>query len=289
MSYFTRGRMHIMPVDFGPGGTPRETEDCSRFIYVQPTGTKVTSHKVAYETDAKFLEGLLPDSRFKLLDPCVILSFNQLRDIAWLGGNGYDLIQIEIPVFFDGSNEKIKGTFMPVVWENHADPILTGREQLGWNKIYADMETPIEKEGSIKGSASSWGFKFLEIRLDLNVDAPFADEFNGLIKNPENMGMMHHKYIPKTGGEFDQADVDYITLSPAKWLAPDDYDETKVIASKTRLCYGEIEWFRPEWKQMPTQAHIIKILHDMKIKRFLGACKTELHAVNDRKDQVIVE
>lgn len=287
MSYFEKGRMHIMPVVFGPGGTPRETEDGSRYIYKQQEGTTVISHKIVYETEAALLEKLLPD-KFRLTEPYVILSFNELRNIGWLAGNGYDLIQIEIPCCFDGENGKVEGTLMPVVWENHADPILTGREQLGWNKIFADMKKNMNEDGIVKVTASSWGFQFLEIILDPNKGIQSPDEFKAVISNPNRQGMLHYKYMPRTGGNFDVADVEYITLSPAKWNPPEDYDGTKIPKPISNTCFGELKWHRSEWKQMPTQYHIVQKLHDLSIKRFIGASITKFHAPNDRKDQIII-
>ena len=287
MSYYEKGKMHIMPIVFGPGGTPRETNKGSRFIYEQPEGTKIFSHKIVYETNAKMLEKLLPDN-FSLTHPYIILSFNQLRDIGWLAGNGYDLIQVEIPVCFNGNDGKVNGTFMPVVWENHADPILTGREQLGWSKIYADMKTPEENKGIITASASSWGFTFLDVSLDTNREAQNPDEFELVTSNPDNQGMMHLKYFPKTGDDFAEADVNYVTLSPAKWDAPVDFDNTLVPKPSKKVCWGEASWHRPEWEQMPTQSHIIQKLYDLEVIRFVGGCKTEFNAPNDRRNQRII-
>lgn len=280
--------MHIMPIVFGPGGTPRETKEGGRFIYEQPTGTIVYSHKIVYETNASKLEKLLPN-HFSLINPYIILSFNQLRNVAWLAGNGYDLIQVEIPACFNGDDDNVNGTFVPVVWENHADPILTGREQLGWSKIYADMDTPKEHGGIIRGSASSWGFKFLDVKLDLNRQAQDPNEFEQIVTNSNSQGMMHLKYFPKTGGDFDQTDVEYVTLSPAKWAAPDGFDMSSIPLPEKTLCWGEASWYYPEWEQMPTQAHIVQKLYDLEIKRFVGGCKTILHAVNDRRDQRILK
>jgi len=288
MSYFEQGRMHIMPVVFGPGGTPRETEDGSRYIYKNPKGTTINSYKVVYEVDAAELEKILPKP-FALLEPCIILSFNQLRNIGWLAGKGYDLIQIEIPAVFNGHDNKVNGTFVPVVWENHADPILTGREQLGWSKIYADMDTPTVNGSIVRGSAYSWGFKFLDLELDLNARPPQPEEFNKVLNSKDKEGMMHYKYMPRTGDNFDIADVEYITLSPAKWHAPSDINMDLIPKTETRVCNGKVIWFRPEWEQMPTQYHIVQKLYDLKVKRYLGACHTVLHSLNDRKDQRIIK
>ena len=69
MSYYEKGKMHIMPIVFGPGGTPRETNKGSRFIYEQPAGTKIFSHKIVYETNVEriFLSDFVQTSEYALL------------------------------------------------------------------------------------------------------------------------------------------------------------------------------------------------------------------------------
>ena len=288
MDYFKKDGMRIMPVMFGPGGTPRETADGNRYVYKNSKGTTINSYKIIYEVDAITLKKMLPKF-FTLSQPYIILSFNQLRNIGWLAGNGYDLIQIEIPAVFNGCNGEISGTFVPVVWENHADPILTGREQLGWNKIYADMNTPTVNGGIVRGSAYSWGFKFFELELNLNQQPPNPEEFMRVINSKENKGMMHLKYMPRTGGNFDIADIEYITLSPKVWDAPKDVNLDMIPKAETHVCSGKVTWYRAVWNQMPTQFHIVQKLYDLNVKRYIGACNTISHSLNDRKDQRIIK
>lgn len=56
-----------------------------------------------------------------------------------LAGHGYNVTTFNVPVTYCGTNDEIKGQYQLAIWENHADPIICGREQLGYSKIYADI------------------------------------------------------------------------------------------------------------------------------------------------------
>ena len=50
-----------------------------------------------------------------------------------------------------------------MLWENLADPIMTGREELGFAKIYAEMPPPVMIGGNYSAVATWQGFRFFEI------------------------------------------------------------------------------------------------------------------------------
>ena len=53
-----------------------------------------------------------------------------------LAGHGYNLTGVSVPTRFHGEKGVVEGNLLLVMWENHADPIITGREQLGYSKIF---------------------------------------------------------------------------------------------------------------------------------------------------------
>ena len=61
--------------------------------------------------------------------------------------------------------------FRSVMFENHADPIVAGRDGIGYSKIYADMPKFGHYEGKCTARAYSWDFKFMDLQLDLNGEA----------------------------------------------------------------------------------------------------------------------
>jgi hypothetical protein len=60
--------------------------------------------------------------------------------IDWLAGRGYTMIQLWWPAAYDGRRDQVMGRFLAGIWENLADPIITGRGEIGQPKLFA--ETP---------------------------------------------------------------------------------------------------------------------------------------------------
>jgi hypothetical protein len=53
-----------------------------------------------------------------------------MAGIDWLAGRGYTIIDVWLPVMFEGQRDQAVGRFLTVMWENLADPIITGRTSL---------------------------------------------------------------------------------------------------------------------------------------------------------------
>ena len=77
-----------------------------------------------------------------------------MTEIEWLAGRGYNTLGVTFPVVFQGKRDRAIGPFLLVLWENLADPILTGREQLGYSKIYCELRDPLVCRGATHVSAS---------------------------------------------------------------------------------------------------------------------------------------
>lgn len=101
------------------------------------------------------------------------------------------------------SKGKLTGTFTPVLWENLSDPIMTGREELGFSKIYAEMPPPVIIGNNYSAIATWQGFRFAEVSE--------TDLEEALAQLPPASGSFHYKFIPRTGarGEADAAYLQY--------------------------------------------------------------------------------
>ena len=108
------------------------------------------------------------------------------------------------------ARKRLAGYFVPVLWESMADPILTGREELGWPKIFADIPAPVHEAGRWRASASWEGFTFLDIA---------AGDFVAGAECPA-APMMFHKYVPRTG-EWGEAEIDYFTVTAPEGPKPE--------------------------------------------------------------------
>lgn len=265
---FEKGKVYEMPVFFGPAPVPKSLNAEGKSVLYQPADVEAVS--VMFETDAGKLEALLPDG-FALNAPVLSVAVCEFAYIGWLGGHTYTLINISTPVHFDGARDRLDGDLILTMFENHADPIVGGRDQLGYSKIYADIPRYLKNNGVIKASASSWGFKFMDLAIDLNKPAEAPEKMKELAA--KGQGKFNYKYISacrELSGEADVPDACYPTFNPKAWTKPNDYPYA-IKTPETQFCSGSIKFRFPEPDDMPTYWHILQFLSELEIKRYLGA------------------
>lgn len=214
-------------------------------------------------TDAKALAELLPLNCMLDGDPVLTMNFLYMKNIGWLAGRGYALISAGFRIAYESPSQGLlKGNFLPVIWENLADPILTGREELGWAKLYAQIPEPLILGEDYRGSAGWDGFRFLDFEI-----AGCRDEAPAPGKP---VASFHHKYVPRTGA-LNQADVDYLEYAPAGQFATGYGGMTveRHLAGK-----GVFAFRRASWEDVPFQYPIINALADLPLLEPRGASVT---------------
>src|SRR5579883_2609363 len=133
------GVRYRMPVVFGPAPGPRQKADGTPWK-PEETGTMSCQWlAVSYLTRAAQLERLLPPGFALRGDPVLTVSLSFFDKLYWLAGRGYGIVIVDFPVTYNGRSEVIEGTFCPVLWEGIPDAILTGREELGFPKLFGDI------------------------------------------------------------------------------------------------------------------------------------------------------
>jgi len=143
-----------MPIYFGPAPGPRQ--DLSKCLDER----KTVRYKIIIPCD-NTITHILPCS-LKLLRNEICISVFFMYNIKWLKHHGYNMITVTVPVEFLGKEDVIYSNFLLCCWENNADPIITGREELGWCKLYADIYYATSKSHAYI-TAISENFKFIEI------------------------------------------------------------------------------------------------------------------------------
>ena len=232
-----------------------ETNKCYRMppyfggVAYQPMETcyhDVVNMTFTYATDGDSLSQYVPES-FELLRPELSINFCQSREVEWMAGSCYNLIDVSVPVRFNGKRDHVEGVFSLVVWENKTTPILTGREETGVSKIYADIEDLHILRDQRFATASFEGNSFL--RLEMTVTSPMDDaQMTPLRKMPVNA--LHWRYIPKVGGP--GADLSQPILFPQR-----------IEAEQGWKGHGAVQWTLLRYEQNPMQAHIIKALAEL--------------------------
>ncbi len=213
---FQPGKMYRMPTHFGPRTGPRQGADGRSFE--NKDTPKTTTIAVSFLTNADQLEALLPECFQLAGEPVVTVEASYMTEIEWLAGRGYNILGVSFPATFHGEQDHVTGSFLTVLWENLTDPIITGREELGFSKIYCELPEPVVFRGETHVIASWLGFKFLDLKVN-NLRQQSAGEIERLAQAQTGDGILHYKYMPRTG-EWGAADVAHATLTPAATPQP---------------------------------------------------------------------
>jgi hypothetical protein len=229
-------------------------------------------------SDRRQLEAHLPECFRVGAEPIVTVYASYMTEIEWLAGRGYNVLGVQFPAIYEGKKDHVSGSFLAVLWENLTDPIITGREELGYAKIYCELPQPAVFQGGWHCTASWLGFLFLDLRVE-NVTQQSPPEIEALGQEPAGDGVLHYKYMPRTG-EWGTADLAYATLTPA--------GSSHRTVKERWVGEGSVQFHRAAWKDMPTQFNIVNALSDLEIKEYRGATVTRTTGGSDLSGQRIL-
>lgn len=186
------------------------------------------------------IQALLPDG-YKVLPSSgttagygnVLFEVMELRNLPWLAGRGYNTwgvyasdVECERGRPAETGGRLHRGSYMLVLFESFTDPITTGREELGFAKLWAELpDSLVEAHESTQGkrykrthTASWFGYEFM--RLELSglkehdpATAPALTRKSDIFTHPAQHGILHHRYVPAVG-EPGKADASYATFNP---------------------------------------------------------------------------
>lgn len=269
---FKAGVRYRMPVVFGPAPGPRQKPDGTPWK-PEETGTMNAQWMtVRYRTDRAKLESILPPGFTLRGEPIVAVSLSFFRNLYWLAGRGYGIVNVDLPVVYTGKHETISGSFVPVMWEGIPDAILTGREELGFPKLFADIpELRIDRQTGTAGGEASWfGHKFFELELN------GLTETTGDNKLPGSGGAnMWYKYMPRTSvGGKEGKDIAYVTTSQPAPGAVGDESPIKFSNANFKKWIGKgggVTWNRATFEQLPTSFHVVNGMADLDILEYVSA------------------
>ena len=183
------------------------------------------------------------------------------------------MIIVSWPAAFAGRQDKANGSFLAVMWENLADPIITGRGEVGHPKLYAEIDAPRSWDGSQICTAGWMGFRFLEMSVSELRDEPSPQAA------PASDGVMMLKYVPKTGA-WGEAELQQVTLSPAA-------DPDKTI-ERRQVGVAELRFHAATWSDLPTLYHVVNALADLPVIEMRGGAVTRSRGGKTYRDQRIL-
>lgn len=281
MAYqFEPDRMYRMPTHFGPATGPRRGPNGEHFACID--NPKTTAIAVSFLTNAAQLTPLLPPGFALGAEPVVTVTASYITEIEWLAGRGYNTLGVSFPAVFTGQVDHVTGNFLTVLWENLTDPIITGREELGFAKIYCELPEPVVLHGATHCMASWLGFKFMDLTVD-KLTPVSTHEIKEITSPAPNDGILHYKYMPRTppfSGEWGRADAVYPVLTPAA-------NPNRVIQEMWRGT-GTVDFHQARWEDLPTQYMIVNTLHAWEILEYRGATITKTVGGKDLRDQRIL-
>lgn len=275
MSYvFIPENRYRMPTHFGPSLGPRQGVGGRRYSNTETP--RALSAQARFEVDKQYIEKLMPPG-FKVREPYSLsITFEYITDVEWLAGRGYNTFGVSTPATYTGEKEVIHGNLLLILWENMADPIVTGREELGYAKMFCDIHPPKSIENNLVCRASWDGWEFA--CLEINKLKPILSQ--NLPAQPPSEGTLHYKYIPKTGVAGD-SDASYAVLTPPEW-------PNMKCESPRQAASAVIKFHNSTWEQLPTLVNIVNTFAAIEYGPLMSATVMELKGGKDLSDQRIV-
>ncbi|WP_293857205.1 acetoacetate decarboxylase family protein [Sphingomonas sp. SCN 67-18] len=273
MSYaFIPGMRYRMPTHFGPMPGPRQGPAGQRYECRDDPRQRIVH--AAFAAPADRLARFMPPG-FSVARGELHVTFCYMTEIAWLAGRGYNTFGVTIPATYAGADRPVQGDLMLILWENMADPIISGREELGFSKLYCDLPPPMETPGHVVCRASWDGFGFAALRLE-----GLGDPGEPPPPAAPSEGLLHYKYVPRTGAP-GVSDAEYAVLTPAGG------GHFRVEESRTAAT-ANLDWRRARWEELPTLCHIVDALADIPLGPCLHASVSTTRGAKDLSDQHIL-
>lgn len=260
-----------MPLSFGPMPGPRQS---ALGLPHEGRQSTFTTASIKIRTSKTLLQNLLPTSAFKFLSPATnafaTFSVTTLDNMAWLGGKGYSHFGLYIHgiEYTSPSGETARGTYLPILFENLADPILSGREELGMPKLWCELDVQKKDEKAALYMGAGWlGEQFCALGISkLEVtEAPST----GATEVPDE-GLMWYKYIPKSGvlgdGSKRGMDAEYAMFLP-------NAEEAKVEKQVEKMWKGtgKISFDKLDARKLPTLYHVVERLAEIPVYEVVEA------------------
>jgi len=176
---------------------------------------------------------------------------------------------------FKGARDQAVGRFLAVMWENLADPIITGRGEIGQPKLYAEIPELRRVDGVYHCQASWMGFRFLDLRVTELVE-PIGETG----PSPQMDGTLMLKYVPRTGA-WGEADICEVSFTPA--LTPD------LTTESTKAAEGNVRFHHAKWRELPTMYHVVNALSDLPILSSRSASIAMTRGGKSNLDQQILK
>ncbi|KAF9895078.1 hypothetical protein FE257_004707 [Aspergillus nanangensis] len=270
------------PVVFGPMPGPRQ--DCEGLDRAgKSLRSTFQTASIRFKTSRTLLQNLLPNESYSFSGPSTVAyaSFSQtkLDNMDWLAGGGYRHLglYIEGVQYKKANGEIVKGTYMPILFESLADPIVSGREELGMPKLYSAIDA-CERSQSYHLETSWEGAVWGRFHWEGLEEVDPGTEQGSMTGEPSD-GILVYRSLPQVGrDQKGLAEAEYPVVVPFA-------EESKVVPSKvTRVRRAKKASFKVsglDWESLPTLHHVIERLAEIPVDEIVSAKVVEGEGVPD--------
>ncbi|KAB8251155.1 hypothetical protein BDV35DRAFT_399966 [Aspergillus flavus] len=270
------------PTVFGPMPGPRQ-DFWGRSRAAASTKAKFCTASIRFKTSRTLLKNLLPSSSYSFtgMGSVAYATFSQttLDGLDWLAGGGYNHFGLYIHgVQYKSADGQItEGSYLPVLFEDLADPILSGREELGFPKVFSSIDVN-RRRHSYHVTASWRGGVWGRLNLTgLEEKSEEETQTNGSTKTPPNL--LLHRYMPSVG-------KDRKGTPEAEYpVVVDSAEDLTVVPSRItrelRATDARLEIDGLDWNQLPTLHHIVSRLAEVPVYQVIEAKVVEGEGVAD--------
>lgn len=283
-----------LPLGYGPMPGPRQTVEGIAHEGWDQVAVKMAT--VTFKAPKSQLSGFLPHPCFHIDGPNDDLAtasviFTELRNLPWLAGRGYNHCGLYIhDVVCQGADEMVQGKYLSVLFEDRADPIISGREELGYAKVFASVDVlddtdkttnefaaRIGWEGAVFGNIKLQGLSEVTRSGSANNNQE-EDISSASCSSSAPEGVLHYKYIPRTGCP-GEADAAYPTYTPAA-LESDSVEEKVLVAARASLSFRALGF-----AELPTLHHVAAKLAEIDIREIVDGRVVFSKGATDLRNQ----
>ena len=230
--------------------------------------TKCQTATITFKTSATLLRNLFPNEAymFKTRDTVAYASLRvqTFENVPWLGGHSYHSFGLYVHnvLYKENDGSTVEGTYMPVMFQDDVESIMSDRQDLGLPKLYCSIETQRDKDNMViklGWRGTTWG------RLELT----------SLIDGKQTKGdvfradqLLIHKYVPSKirQGQM-KPDADYAVLLDTGFSHSNDSIEHREVSQGNSSFHFDAH----DWKQLPTLHHVVSHLAELPVFDVVGA------------------
>ena len=271
------------PIAFGPMPGPRQ--DHTGVPRDGHDSTSITA-SIKFKTSRTVLQNLFPTGRKDLSfkNPGTVayasITTTTLDKMAWLGGGGYSFwaLWIHGVQYTKQDGSVVTGNYLPIMFENLTDPIVSGREELGMPKLFSDIDvrkTQTNYAITTSWRGATWGAFNLSNLKEMESTQNAVASVSG---SDEDATQIVYRYMPTVGSENKgRAAEEYFA---AVHLAEEKTAPKLLRCWETSSATINIDGSLG-WNKLPTLSHIVERLAEVPVYEIVGAKVTESVGVSD--------